>query len=112
MRFIEIANPEDQLALWKLVSDKMWAAFAQQAQPQHLNLLPTQQTALSTPKAMAKPVSRTPAKLQGKRKVTPVKATKPTKAPMAPPLSHYPSLNPCSQPRLKLSKPRLNNTSS
>jgi len=24
MRFVEIANPEDQLALWKLVSDKMW----------------------------------------------------------------------------------------
>ena len=23
MRFMEIANPEDQLALWKLVSDKM-----------------------------------------------------------------------------------------
>ena len=29
MRFTEIANAEDQLALWKLVSDKMWAAFAQ-----------------------------------------------------------------------------------
>ena len=97
MRFIEIANPEDQLALWKLVSDKMWAAFgqqAQQAQPQHLNPLPTQQTALSTPKAMAKPVSRTPAKLQGKRKVTPVKANKPTKAPMAPPPKPLPKPKP------------------
>ena len=31
MRFLEIANPEDQLALWKLISDKMWAAFAQPA---------------------------------------------------------------------------------
>ena len=31
MRFLEIANPEDQLALWKLISDKMWAAFAQTA---------------------------------------------------------------------------------
>ena len=30
MRFMEIANPEDQLALWRLVSDKMWGAFAQQ----------------------------------------------------------------------------------
>ena len=27
MRFKEIANPADQLALWKLISDKMWAAF-------------------------------------------------------------------------------------
>ena len=33
MRFMEIANPEDQLALWKLVSDKMWGAFAQQLPP-------------------------------------------------------------------------------
>ena len=30
MRFMEIVNPEDQLALWKLISDKMWGAFAQQ----------------------------------------------------------------------------------
>ena len=30
MRFLEIASPEDQLALWKLVTDKVWAAFAQQ----------------------------------------------------------------------------------
>ncbi len=29
MRFLEIASPEDQLALWKLVTDKIWAAFAQ-----------------------------------------------------------------------------------
>ena len=30
MRFMEIANPEDQLALWRLVSDNVWGAFAQQ----------------------------------------------------------------------------------
>ena len=83
MRFTEIANPEDQLGLWKLVSDKMWAAFGQQAQ-QQANPMPTQQLATSTPKAMAKPISRTPAKPQGKRKATPVKAHKPKKVPMAP----------------------------
>ena len=33
MRFMEIANPEDQLALWRLISDNVWGAFAQQ-QPQ------------------------------------------------------------------------------
>ena len=75
MRFTEIANPEDQLALWKLVSDQIWAAFGQQA-PQPPNPMPTQQLATSTPKALAKP--------QGKRKATPVKAHKPKKAPMAP----------------------------
>ncbi|CAN1572905.1 hypothetical protein MCEMAEM4_03414 [Burkholderiaceae bacterium] len=82
MRFTEIANPEDQLALWKLVSDKMWAAFGQQAQQQS-NPMPTQQFAPSTPKAAAKPISRTQAKPLGKRKATPVKAHKPKKAPMA-----------------------------
>jgi hypothetical protein len=83
MRFTEIANPEDQLALWKLVSDKMWAAFGQQAQQQP-NPMPTQNFASSTPKVPAKPISRTPAKPLGKRKTTPVKAHKPKKAPMAP----------------------------
>ena len=33
MRFMEIANPQDQLALWRLISDSVWGAFAQQ-QPQ------------------------------------------------------------------------------
>ena len=83
MRFTEIANPEDQLALWKLVSDKMWAAFGQQAQQQP-NPMPTQQLAPSTPKVTGKPISRSPSKPLGKRKATPVKAHKPKKAPMAP----------------------------
>jgi len=35
MRFMEIANPQDQLALWRLISDNVWGAFAQQKpQPQ------------------------------------------------------------------------------
>jgi hypothetical protein len=83
MRFTEIANPEDQLALWKLVSDKMWAAFGQQSQQQP-NHMPTQQLATSTPKVTGKPISRSPSKPLGKRKATPVKAHKPKKAPMAP----------------------------
>ncbi len=83
MRFTEIANPEEQLALWKLVSDKMWAAFGQQAQQQPKPMA-TQQLPTSTPKATAKPISRSPAKALGKRKATPVKAHKPKKAPIAP----------------------------
>jgi uncharacterized protein YbdZ (MbtH family) len=31
MRFMEIANPEDQLALWRLISDKVWSAVIAQA---------------------------------------------------------------------------------
>ena len=49
MRFTEIASPEDQLALWRLVSDKMWDAFAQQL-PQAATA-PTQPTALDQGRA-------------------------------------------------------------
>jgi hypothetical protein len=30
MRMIEIASPEEQIALFKLITDKVWAALAQQ----------------------------------------------------------------------------------
>jgi len=30
MRFMEIANPEDQLALWRLISDNVWSAVMAQ----------------------------------------------------------------------------------
>jgi hypothetical protein len=35
MRLVEFADAEEQLALWKLVSDSVWAAVAQQAEQQH-----------------------------------------------------------------------------
>ena len=31
MRIVEIASAEEQLALWKLVSDNVWSAISQQA---------------------------------------------------------------------------------
>lgn len=34
MRITEFANPTEQLALWKLVSDNVWSALEQQAQQQ------------------------------------------------------------------------------
>jgi hypothetical protein len=33
MRFMEIANPEDQLALWRLISDNVWSAVMSQVKP-------------------------------------------------------------------------------
>ena len=86
MRFTEIANPEEQLALWKLVSDKMWATFQQQA-PQQSSPVAMKQLSTPTPKSVAKP--------QGKRNTKPVKTYKPKKAPMAP----APKLLPKPQPQ-------------
>ena len=85
MRFMEIANPEDQLALWKLISDKMWAAFAQPA-PQGASTQPPQTSTLkgrvaSPAKPVARPVPKAPGKSPAKPKP---KAAKPKRAPMAP----------------------------
>lgn len=83
MRFTEIASPEDQLALWKLVSDKMWAAFSQQAN-QNPDPEQAQQGVPSNTKATAKLISLPPVKPLAKSKTTQVKVHKPKKAPMAP----------------------------
>ena len=87
---MEIANPEDQLALWKMVSDKMWAAFAQQI-PQAFNgsskptAAPQSSAGVATRPQVgsaAKPTRKSSAKTVGK---TRPRVTKPKRAPMAPP---------------------------
>ena len=93
MRFMEIANPEDQLALWRLISDKVWGAFAQQQpkpQPQ-ATTAPVPAATLGQGRAAlpARPVAKhlprpTPkashqAAVKGK-----ARAAKPKRAPMAP----------------------------
>jgi len=91
MRFMEIANPQDQLALWRLISDNVWGAFAQQpAQPQAITApvhaatlgqgraaMPARPVAKHLPKALPK----TAPKSQPKAKA---RAAKPKRAPMAP----------------------------
>jgi hypothetical protein len=96
---MEIANPEDQLALWKLVSDKMWGAFAQQlpqttATPMQSSsvdqgraALPTKPMANHVPKAQAKTAHKSQPKAKGR-------AAKPKRAPMAPAPKQLPKPNP------------------
>jgi hypothetical protein len=85
MRFREIANPADQLALWKLISDKMWAAFEEPVPKRANTLLPLQRTAqgraASPANRGAKAVPKVPRKSSVKAKP---KAAKPRRAPMAP----------------------------
>jgi hypothetical protein len=85
MRFTEIANPEDQLALWKLISDKVWAAFAKSvpqdtitrvAQPQNV-----QGNVAGSTKQLTMPSSRAAHKSTPAPKPKVVKAKR---APMAP----------------------------
>ena len=98
MRFTEIANPEDQLALWKLISDKMWAAFAQPV-PQIANRqVPQPSTPQGRLASPAKPVARAMPKTPHKSAVkAKVKAVKPKHVPMAP--APKPLPKPKAQPR-------------
>ena len=95
MRFMEIANPEDQLALWKLVSDKMWAAFAQpvpQADSTQVPQSSSQKGKVASPaKPVARPIPKTSHKASAKSKA---KAVKPRHAPMAPAPKPLPKPNP------------------
>ena len=85
MRFKEIANPADQLALWKLISDKMWAAFDEPVPSRTNTPLPqpiTAQGRAARPgNRAAKAVPKAPRKSAVKAKP---RAAKPTRAPMAP----------------------------
>ena len=85
MRFREIANPADQLALWKLISDKMWAAFEEPVPSRPNTLLPqpiTAQGRAARPgNRAAKAVSKALRKSAVKAKP---RAAKPRRAPMAP----------------------------
>ena len=101
MRFLEIASPEDQLALWKLVSDKVWAAFAQQlpqafAAPvksapmgQGRAAIPSKPTAKHLPNAPGKTEKKSTGKPKGR-------ATKATWAPMVPTPKPLPKPQPLS----------------
>jgi hypothetical protein len=91
MRFMEIANPQDQLALWKLVSDNVWGAFAQQpAQPQ-ATTAPVHAATLGQGRAAtpARPVAKhlprpTPKASHQPTVKAKARAVKPKRAPMAP----------------------------
>jgi len=92
---MEIASPEDQLALWKLVSDKMWDTFAQQvSQPvgSQQKTTPTPQGRASHPEGVsAKPIAKSPRKAPAKGKA---RASKPRRAPTAPTPKPLPRPNP------------------
>jgi len=92
---MEIANPEDQLALWKLISDKMWAAFAQPVSQADSTQVPQSSSlkgrVASPAKPVARPTTKTPGKSSAKSKA---KAVKPKRAPMAPAPKPLPKPNP------------------
>ena len=60
MRLYEFANAQEQLALWKLISDSVWDSISVQAQAQEQKRAKDAKTAKKTPKS-------SPSKLSAKR---------------------------------------------
>ena len=81
MRFTEIANPEDQLALWRLISDNVWGAFGQQPPQATTAPVPTATLGQGRAALPARPTSKASDKPAVKGKA---RAAKPKRAPMAP----------------------------
>ena len=102
MRFMEIANPEDQLALWRLISDNVWSAVM--AQVKQAAALKAQAAATPKPKKFKpkKPIPKAPPAPKPKP-LTP--NPPPAKSPVPPqPRSVAPSRSsplPSSQPVLR-----------
>ncbi len=91
MRFMEIANPEDQLALWRLISGNVWGAFAQQQPQPQATTAPVHAATLGQGRAAtaAKPVAKHLPRPAPKASHQPTvkakaRAAKPKRAPMAP----------------------------
>ena len=79
----EIASAEDQLALWKLISDNTWTALGTQiaqAVPPKAAAATARKYAKPIAEPIAKPVAKPVAKLPSKNRA----AAKPKRAPMAP----------------------------
>ena len=91
MRFMEIANPEDQLALWRLISDNVWGAFAQQQPQPQATTAPAHAATRGQGRAAtpARPVAKhwprpTPKASHKPTAKGKARAVKPKRAPMAP----------------------------
>ena len=86
MRITEIASPEDQLALWKMVSDSMWAAFSQQVPQGAAGQVASTPLASTATSSRAKPTDRPIIKAARKLKEKPKPRTaKPRSVPAPPP---------------------------
>jgi hypothetical protein len=79
MRFTEIADPEDQLALWRLISDNVWSAVAAQAR----ELARQKAQAAATPKIKKiKPKKAPPKPAQHPKPKPPAPKPPPPKSPV------------------------------
>ena len=107
MRFNEIANADDQLALWRLISDNVWSAVMAQAKDQERQQAALRAKAAATPKPKPKRIK--PQKPAPKK--PPAPKPKPPAPKPPPPKSPVPQqarmVTPSRPPPLPTSQPVL-----
>jgi len=102
MRFMEIANPEDQLALWRLISNCVWSELGKSpADP--VSTSSSQSMPVVTP-TMQPPRIKSQPKYMPKKKSTTHKVSKPKRAPMAPAPKPLPKPKPLTPTHLQTKK--------
>jgi len=102
MRFMEIANPEDQLALWRLISNCVWSELGKSpADP--VSTSSSQSMPVVTP-TMQPPRIKSQPKYRPKKKSTTHKVSKPKRAPMAPAPKPLPKPKPLTPTHLQTKK--------
>ena len=102
MRFMEIANPKDQLALWRLISNSVWSELGKSpADP--VNTSSDMQKPVVTPTMQPPRINPQP-KYRPKKKTTIHKVPKPKRAPMAPAPKPLPKPKPLTPTPLQTKK--------
>jgi len=106
MRFTEIADPKDQLALWRLISDNVWSAVA--AQARELARQKAQAAARPKPKKIKpKKVQPRPAQAPKPKPIPPQQTMPKSSVPLQPK-----AVTPSRPPALPSSQPVLRPTHS
>jgi hypothetical protein len=112
MRFNEIANADDQLALWRLISDNVWSAVMAQAKEQERQQAALRAKAAATPKPKPKrikPQKPAPKKPPAPKPKLPAPKPPPPKSPLP---QQARAVTPSRPPPLPSSQPVLRPTHS
>ena len=107
MRINEVASAEEQLALWKLVSDNTWAAISQQAEAERRQRAEKAAQAKLKPKAGGKRGGRKSLPLPPR--ITPPPPLKKPQSPLTPPKLAQPLNVGAKQLQPKTANPLANN---
>jgi hypothetical protein len=102
MKFVEIASAEEQLALWKLVNDSVWAAIQRQSEDERKRRAAQRAASKPKPKAKRAAARRRPSQKPITYKPTPKPKSRPQHVRQQAPAPAPPSLSANALPPISL----------